>query len=109
MHFNSRKTLQRALHADLAKALRRAYSVKEVRFGDEGRAAMARGVNILARAVAATLGPKGRNVIIEQAYGPPKITKDGVKPSKSEHWAVFNECVSGSYLPNNPCHFFPES
>lgn len=58
-------------------------SAKEIRFGDEGRAAMARGVNILAKAVSATLGPKGRNVIIEQSYGAPKITKDGVTVAKS--------------------------
>lgn len=58
-------------------------AAKEIRFGDEGRAAMARGVNILAKAVSATLGPKGRNVIIEQAYGAPKITKDGVTVAKS--------------------------
>jgi len=56
---------------------------KEIRFGDDGRAAMARGVNILAKAVSATLGPKGRNVIIEQSYGAPKITKDGVTVAKS--------------------------
>ena len=63
---------------------RRAFSShKEVKFGDEGRAAMARGVNILARAVATTLGPKGRTVIIEQSYGAPKITKDGVTVAKS--------------------------
>lgn len=56
---------------------------KEIRFGDDGRAAMARGVNVLAKAVSATLGPKGRNVIIEQSYGAPKITKDGVTVAKS--------------------------
>jgi len=63
----------------------RAYSAahKEVKFGDEGRAAIARGVNVLARAVATTLGPKGRTVIIEQSYGPPKITKDGVTVAKA--------------------------
>jgi chaperonin GroEL len=63
---------------------RRAFSShKEVKFGDEGRAAMARGVNVLARAVATTLGPKGRTVIIEQSFGAPKITKDGVTVAKS--------------------------
>ncbi len=63
---------------------RRAFSShKEVKFGDEGRAAMARGVNVLARAVATTLGPKGRTVIIEQSFGGPKITKDGVTVAKS--------------------------
>ncbi|EPZ33245.1 Heat shock protein 60, mitochondrial [Rozella allomycis CSF55] len=62
----------------------RLYSqAKEIRFGDDGRSAMGRGVNILANAVAVTLGPKGRNVIIEQSYGPPKITKDGVTVAKA--------------------------
>lgn len=58
-------------------------TAKDVRFGDEGRAAMARGVNIIAKAVSATLGPKGRTVILEQSYGPPKITKDGVTVAKA--------------------------
>lgn len=66
-----------------ARQLRGFSSHKEIRFGDDGRAAMARGVNVLAKAVATTLGPKGRVVIIEQAYGGPKITKDGVTVAKS--------------------------
>ncbi|KAJ3011511.1 chaperonin [Thoreauomyces humboldtii] len=56
---------------------------KDILFGQDARAAMARGVDILAKAVAVTLGPKGRNVIIEQSYGAPKITKDGVTVAKS--------------------------
>ena len=48
---------------------------KEVKFSNEARAAMLKGVDILAKAVSVTLGPKGRNVIIEQAFGGPKITK----------------------------------
>ena len=52
-------------------------------FGQDGRQLLARGVDILAKAVAVTLGPKGRNVLIEQAYGSPKITKDGVTVAKS--------------------------
>lgn len=67
--------------------VRRSYSTngtpKQVSFGDEGRASMARGVNIIAKAVSATLGPKGRTVILEQSYGPPKITKDGVTVAKA--------------------------
>ena len=69
-------SIERTVRASLMRHLARQYSgAKEVRFGDEGRASMARGVNVLARAVAATLGPKGRNVIIEQPFGGPKITK----------------------------------
>jgi chaperonin GroEL len=56
---------------------------KEIRFGVEGRAAMLKGVDLLADAVQVTLGPKGRNAIIAQPYGPPKITKDGVTVAKS--------------------------
>ncbi|KAJ3372574.1 chaperonin [Kappamyces sp. JEL0680] len=58
-------------------------SHKEILFGTPGRAALAKGVDILANAVAATLGPKGRNVLIEQSYGPPRMTKDGVSVAKS--------------------------
>ena len=56
---------------------------KEIRFGVEGRASMLRGVDLLADAVQVTLGPKGRNAIIQQPYGAPKITKDGVTVAKS--------------------------
>merc|ERR1719276_426463 len=56
---------------------------KEIKFGVEGRNAMLEGVNILADAVQVTLGPKGRNAIIAQPYGAPKITKDGVTVAKS--------------------------
>ncbi|XP_034834297.1 63 kDa chaperonin, mitochondrial-like [Maniola hyperantus] len=55
---------------------------KEVRFGPDVRSIMLQGVDILADAVAVTMGPKGRNVILEQAFGPPKITKDGVTVAK---------------------------
>lgn len=58
-------------------------SAKEIRFGSESRSMMLLGCNKLADAVSVTLGPKGRNVIIEQAFGGPKITKDGVTVAKS--------------------------
>lgn len=61
----------------------RHYSHKELKFGVEGRAALLKGVNTLADAVSVTLGPKGRNVLIEQQFGSPKITKDGVTVAKS--------------------------
>jgi len=51
---------------------------KEVRFGDDARQRMLRGINMLAQAVSVTLGPKGRNVILDKSYGAPRITKDGV-------------------------------
>ena len=51
---------------------------KEVRFADEARQRMLQGVNVLAEAVKVTLGPKGRNVVLEKSFGAPTITKDGV-------------------------------
>jgi len=57
-------------------------AAKEVLFGQDARARMLRGVNILANAVKETLGPKGRNVIIDRAFGAPTVTKDGVTVAK---------------------------
>jgi len=57
-------------------------AAKDVRFGDDARARMLRGVDILADAVKVTLGPKGRNVVIDKSYGAPRITKDGVTVAK---------------------------
>src|SRR5476651_1124322 len=55
---------------------------KEVRFGTDARERMLRGVEILADAVRVTLGPKGRNVVLDKSYGAPRITKDGVSVAK---------------------------
>src|ERR1043166_9646507 len=57
-------------------------TAKDVRFSDDARQRMFRGVNILANAVKATLGPKGRNAVLEKSYGAPTITKDGVSVAK---------------------------
>ena len=57
-------------------------SAKDVKFGDSARSKMLRGVEILAKAVKVTLGPKGRNVVLDKSYGAPKITKDGVSVAK---------------------------
>ena len=57
-------------------------SAKEVKFSDDARQRMLKGVNILANAVKVTLGPKGRNVVLEKSYGAPTITKDGVSVAK---------------------------
>eukprot|EP01030_Chromulinospumella_sphaerica_P035148 gene35148-biopygen30799 len=57
-------------------------TAKEVKFSSDARDRMLRGVDILANAVKVTLGPKGRNVVIEKSYGPPRITKDGVSVAK---------------------------
>ena len=57
-------------------------AAKEVRFSDDARHRMVRGVNILANAVKATLGPKGRNAVLEKSFGAPTVTKDGVSVAK---------------------------
>jgi chaperonin GroEL len=57
-------------------------AAKEVRFGDDARVKMFRGVNILANAVKATLGPKGRNAVLDKSFGAPTVTKDGVSVAK---------------------------
>ncbi|KMQ80720.1 Heat shock protein 60 family chaperone GroEL [Candidatus Burkholderia pumila] len=57
-------------------------ATKEVTFGDSARAKMVEGVNILANAVKVTLGPKGRNVVLERSFGGPMVTKDGVSVAK---------------------------
>ena len=57
-------------------------TAKDVKFGAEAREKMLRGVDILANAVKVTLGPKGRNVVIDKSYGAPRITKDGVSVAK---------------------------
>ena len=68
-------------------------SAKDVRFSSDARDRMLRGVDILNNAVKATLGPKGRNVVLDKSYGAPRITKDGVtvakeKPQEGEIVAV---------------------
>jgi len=57
-------------------------AAKEVKFSDDARSSMARGVNVLANAVKQTLGPKGRNVILDKSFGAPTVTKDGVSVAK---------------------------
>src|ERR1700759_422507 len=57
-------------------------AAKVVRFGDDARRHMLRGVDMLAQAVKVTLGPKGRNVILDKSYGAPRITKDGVSVAR---------------------------
>jgi len=57
-------------------------SAKEVRFGEDARGKMIKGVNVLADAVKITLGPKGRNVVLDKAFGAPTVTKDGVSVAK---------------------------
>src|SRR5215475_13998472 len=57
-------------------------AAKEVRFSDDARERMFKGVNVLANAVKATLGPKGRNAVLDKSFGAPTVTKDGVSVAK---------------------------
>ena len=57
-------------------------AVKEIKFGNDARSRMLAGVSVLAKTVKVTLGPKGRNVVLDKSYGAPKITKDGVSVAK---------------------------
>ena len=57
-------------------------AAKQVLFGDDARSKMVRGINVLANAVKVTLGPKGRNVVLDRAFGAPTVTKDGVSVAK---------------------------
>ena len=68
-------------------------AAKDVKFGADARERMLRGVDILADAVKVTLGPKGRNVVIDKSYGAPRTTKDGVTVASEidTAWETFNE------------------
>jgi hypothetical protein len=79
---NSRNLMMRFPTKSLVRTPARYASGKVIKFGVEGRALMLEGVNLLADAVQVTLGPKGRNAILDQSFGPPKITKDGVTVAK---------------------------
>ena len=57
-------------------------AAKDVKFGDDARVRMVRGINVLANAVKVTLGPRGRNVLLDKAFGAPTVTKDGVSVAK---------------------------
>ena len=57
-------------------------AAKEVKFGDNASQGMLEGVNVLANAVKVTLGPKGRNVVLDKSFGAPTVTKDGVSVAK---------------------------
>lgn len=71
---NSTRVLRRAAAKAARPSLTRGIH-KEIKFSNDGRASILKGVDVLADAVSVTLGPKGRNVIIEQSFGGPKITK----------------------------------
>jgi len=80
-------SLARPIFATNTTSVRRLATGKDIRFGFQARNSLLDGINKLADAVAATLGPKGRNVVIEKPYGPPQITKDGVTVAKNIEFA----------------------
>ena len=61
-------------------------TAKEVKFGDDARKRLVAGVNVLANAVKTTLGPKGRNVVLDKSFGAPTVTKDGVDNEGIKDW-----------------------
>jgi chaperonin GroEL len=80
--FSKLKMLSSRVNRSVITTAKRFASGKAVKFGVEGRALMLQGVDMLADAVQVTLGPKGRNAILDQSFGAPKITKDGVTVAK---------------------------
>jgi len=77
------RTIRKFQTNSLLKVSSAGFAGKDIRFGTEARQRMLEGVDKLADAVQVTLGPRGRNVIIDQSFGAPKITKDGVTVAKS--------------------------
>jgi chaperonin GroEL len=73
-------------------------AAKEVRFGTAAREKMLRGIDILADAVKVTLGPKGRNVLLDKSYGAPRISKDGVAVVKEIELADRFENIGAQML-----------
>src|SRR3982074_3512170 len=71
-------------------------AAKDVRFSDDARQRMFRGVNILANAVKVTLGPKGRNAVLEKSFGAPTVTKDGVSVAKEGASNTSDEAGDGT-------------
>ena len=69
-------------------------TAKEVKFGNNARQGMLEGVNVLSNAVKVTLGPKGRNVVLDKSFGAPTVTKDGVSVAKEiELKDKFENCL----------------
>src|ERR671916_130554 len=77
-------------------------AAKDVKFSSDARDRMLRGVNILANAVKVTLGPKGRNVVIEKSFGAPRTTKDGVTTATVLAQAIVVEGLKSVASGRNP-------
>ncbi len=77
-------------------------AAKEVRFGADARDRMLRGVDVLANAVKITLGPKGRNVVLDKSFGAPRTTKDGVTVAKEIELADKFENMGARWCAKSP-------
>jgi len=77
-------------------------AAKEVKFSVEARDRMLRGVDILNNAVKVTLGPKGRNVVLDKSFGAPRITKDGVTVAKEIELGDKFENMGAQMVPRSP-------
>jgi len=93
-----RATLTTLKQVTRASSIRGFSSGKDIVFGTEARAQILSGVNKLADAVQVTLGPKGRNVVIDQSYGAPKMTKDGVTVAKAIEFSNRNENIGAQMV-----------
>ena len=78
-------------------------AAKEVRFSGDAREKLLRGVDILANAVRVTLGPKGRNVVLDKSFGAPRITKDGVIVAKEIELEDKFENMGAQMYPSREC------
>ena len=81
---------------------------KDITYNVEARETLKRGVDQLADAVKVTLGPKGRNVIIDKKYGAPHITKDGVTVAKEVELADAAENLGANRIGSSHCERWPE-
>ena len=76
-------------------------AAKEVKFGNNARQGMLNGVNVLADAVKVTLGPKGRNVVLDKSFGAPTVTKDGVSVAKEIELQGLKTCDTNTHNHNS--------
>jgi len=84
-------------------------SAKEVRFSDSARQRMLKGVDVLANAVKVTLGPKGRNVVLDKSFGAPTVTKDGVSVAKEIELEDKFENMGAQMVPDGSKAWYRQS
>lgn len=87
MQRTMRSAFKASMNKSFVQTANAGFAGKEIKFGTEARAQMLEGCEMLADAVQVTLGPRGRNVVIDRSFGIPKITKDGVTVAKDIEFA----------------------